>query len=233
MMRIVHKPNEYGVVKEEAKVLTYDVDIINSADFVKPIIRVPSKGKLILSNITFTKDTIIYAEEIEILGNLNVSNNAKVKIISTKGINQTGGIIDPTIDWFQGELYPSLPLTPQSDDQVKSFCASGKYQANKHQLKSAKGNGKQVPKSDFLTTLTLHPNPSTSLTTLTIENPSAEQASVRVYDLVGREVYSQNMKDVSASNNKLEISTDGWNTGIYIVKVIHGEVEKSIKLEVR
>ena len=233
MMRIVHKPNEYGVVKEEAKVLTYDVDIINSADFVKPIIRVPSKGKLILSNITFTKDTIIYAEEIEILGNLNVSNNAKVKIISTKGINQTGGIIDPTIDWFQGELYPSLPLTPQSDDQVKSFCASGKYQANKHQLKSAKGNGKQVPKSDFLTTLTLHPNPSTSLTTLTIENPSAEQASVRVYDLVGREIYTEDMRDVSESNNKLEISTDGWQTGIYIVKVIHGELEKSIKLEVR
>ena len=56
---------------------------------------------------------------------------------------------------------------------------------------------------------------------------------MRVYDLIGREVHASDMRDVSPSNNKLEISTDGWNTGIYIVKVIHGEVEKSIKLEVR
>lgn len=119
-----------------------------------------------------------------------------------------------------------------SNADINNVCAKSSYRTNAG-YKMAGFATPSKSKSDFLTTLTLHPNPSTSLTTLTIENPSSEQASVRVYDLIGREVYSRDMKDVSTSNNKLEISTDGWQTGLYIVKVIHGEVEKSIKLEVR
>lgn len=116
---------------------------------------------------------------------------------------------------------------------ANGICNRSKYKGSAGYFKSAQQHSPPKSKSDFFTTFSLHPNPSTSLTTLTIQNPSSEQASVRVYDLVGREVYSQDMKDVSASNNKVEISTDGWQTGLYIVKVIHGEVEKSIKLEVR
>lgn len=143
------------------------------------------------------------------------------------------GVVEPNIIIVPGNIFSTENLNPKSQDFVKGFCKDqNQYKANEPVNKLASATPSKS-KSDFFTTLSLHPNPSTSLTTLTIENPSAEKARVMVYDLVGREVYSQDMKDVSASNNKLEISTDGWNTGIYIVKVIHGEVEKSIKLEVR
>ncbi|MBL7789225.1 MAG: T9SS type A sorting domain-containing protein [Chitinophagales bacterium] len=158
--------------------------------------------------------------------NLNFTDEVyQVPGTTVNAIYQTNKIIHP---------YTPVVISPKSADYLKSYCDNN-YKAG-NSLKSAQvfstHNSPGVINS-FHTTLTLHPNPSTSLTTLTIQNPSSEQASVRVYDLIGREVYSRDMKDVSESNNKLEISTDGWQTGLYIVKVIHGEVEKSIKLEVR
>lgn len=187
---------------------------------------------------TATKDTIIFATGAIFVNAAINTTNFKVEFRSlfidygnnyNGNVTGTGSISDNRTGVRPGAESVLSPVNWA--DVLNSHCKSkAKYDPIYQKLASATPSRS---KSDFLTTLTLQPNPSTSLTTLTIENPSAEKASVRVYDLIGREVYSQDMRDVSESNNKLEISTDGWNTGIYIVKVIHGEVEKSIKLEVR
>lgn len=191
---------------------------------------------VIISNWNqLNQNRIVYARKV-IIVKTNVSAPTGYNVILRAGSKvevDNGGSLDPAT--VSTEITSDLPgceglQTPVDYSYIQSYCSdTSKYYVVFNKMASAP----PPSKSDFITTLSLHPNPSTSLTTLTIENPSAEQARVMVYDLVGREVYSQDMKDVSASNNKLEISTDGWNTGIYIVKVIHGEVEKSIKLEVR
>jgi hypothetical protein len=53
-----------------------------------------------------------------------------------------------------------------------------------------------------------------------------------VRDIVGREVYGQQMLELDKGKTSLEISTHELHRGIYIVKIIHGELEQSLKLEV-
>lgn len=191
------------------------------------------------NNQNVTVQPVMYFNNLTLTGNTNLypPNGSIICTLYVKGAfvnNGNPGTIHPNIVIIPNKsVLDDEELNPIDQEVMKEICKDkNKYRANEPVNKLASATPPKS-KSDFLTTLTLHPNPSTSLTTLTIENPSAKQARVMVYDLVGREVYSQDMKDVSASNNKVEISTDGWQTGLYIVKVIHGEVEKSIKLEVR
>ena len=219
----------------------FHISSLNSGNPVFPINDYIAYPDTIWINTPFTatKDTIIFATGAIFVNAAINTTNFKVEFRSlfidygnnyNGNVTGTGSISDNRTGVRPGA---ELVLPPASwTDVLNSHCKiKAKY--DPIYTKSAVNKSPSKSKSDFLTTLSLHPNPSTSLTTLTIDNPSAEQASVRVYDLIGREVHASDMRDVSPSNNKLEISTDGWNTGIYIVKVIHGEVEKSIKLEVR
>ena len=229
-------PNRYETPPTLVQTLTYAYDYGTNiskplvTNYIYPNVLYTSQINFTSTNNTVTADVIIVDSDLSGYSFPIILNGL------TKVETVPSGVLSPTItaQIIQDPL-GHVSLNPISETDLKTFCSTANYAA-KNFAKSASNATPSKPKSDFLTNLTnltLHPNPSTSLTTLTIENPSAEQASVRVYDLVGREVYSQDMRDVSESNNTLEISTNGWNTGIYIVKVIHGEVEKSIKLEVR
>ena len=117
------------------------------------------------------------------------------------------------------------------ENYIKGFCESNKYQAYKFIEKST-GISKAPSKKDFRTTFTLQPNPAASYTTLRIENPSSDKAMIRIYDLIGREVYKLDAADISDKKNEVVLNTEGLNKGIYIVNVVHGDVEQGLKLEV-
>ena len=227
-------PNNYEVPSQFKQIFTYSYD--NGVYLPKQTIIGKVYPQIIrTSQITFTStNNVITAHNIIVDSDIsNFPFPIYLNGFSTVIIEPGGTTSTAVFSQIIQDPLGHVSIAPVNENVLKTFCGGNEYKAKKFVNKSFSSNVPNESKSDFLTNLTLHPNPSTSLTTLTIENPSAEQASVRVYDLVGREVYSQDMRDVSESNNTLEISTNGWNTGIYIVKVIHGEVEKSIKLEVR
>ena len=249
-------PNNYGTPNDLIQEYTFKVDMetvpghncgapIHSS-FNKPNIKTVVIPDVIRTSSITTKGgglpdpLIIHASRIIVDNIITSGTNIILRAENDIVIEPQGGIDLPSGSPFSviSEILPGIfnhpsGLSPISTDELKTFCTGSGYKNNQSLKSSATQNRGLSNEIGLVSSYSLHPNPSTSLTTLTIENPSAEQASVRVYDLVGREVYSQDMRDVSASNNTLEISTNGWNTGIYIVKVIHGEVEKSIKLEVR
>jgi hypothetical protein len=228
-LHIVHKPNIYGEVKEELRILTYDADIINTQNLTKPSILIPFKGKVVLSNYTYTKDTIIYADTIIINGFINSSNGAKVTLVS-KNIYHISGAVDPFSVTQLPELYPSVTLTPQSDFEISEFCnLSNKYKANKHPLKNVIAK-KEYVKNQLISTISLHPNPTSSKTTLTLSGYENTSVSVMIFDLVGREVYTQLEKDITAREHQAVLNTETLQAGTYIVKVFNGTEEKIAKL---
>ena len=62
------------------------------------------------------------------------------------------------------------------------------------------------------------PNPATS--NLTIVMPSTlDRASIEVYDMLGRKIFDEDIKDTHYSI--IDVST--WNSGIYLTRVSNGD----------
>ena len=83
------------------------------------------------------------------------------------------------------------------------------------------------------TYFSIYPNPTSSNSTLKITNPSSEKIIIKIYDLIGKEVTSQEAKNISITKNEIELFTEKLNIGFYLVKVIHGDIEQSLRLEVQ
>lgn len=230
MVNYVYKPNAYGEVNEHFQTLDYGVDVETSTNFTKPAYRLPTNGTLVLGNTVFTKDTTIYADSIVIDGIILSSNGARVRIVSKKPIQQISGYVDPAIDHFMGTIYPATSIVPLDDVKVKSFCSSTDYKAKVYPFSNKTVETKHNIKGTSITSL--YPNPTSSNTTLRIDNPSSDQAQIMIYDMLGREVYQNQMKYLSDQNNKIELRTEHLQNGLYIVKVKHGEMEQSLRLEV-
>ena len=106
------------------------------------------------------------------------------------------------------------------------------YKAN--QAKSAFISQVDPVKSEFKElSVTISPNPAIDFTRLLIDQPVSDRAKVEVYDMLGRTLYSKMFEGLEKMNATMELPTNALNPGIYIVKVWHGEIEQSIKLEVQ
>ena len=70
--------------------------------------------------------------------------------------------------------------------------------------------------------LSLYPNPSSGRFTLSFELEDKGNTSIRVYNETGREVYSEQVKDLKGTYNK-EIDISGNPQGVYFVQVPQGK----------
>jgi type IX secretion system substrate protein len=78
-------------------------------------------------------------------------------------------------------------------------------------------------------TVDIFPNPSTDFVQLEISNASWGSYGLYVYDSEGRLVLNRSL-DVAGDLSKTSINTTGWSSGIYIVKVSNGGMEKVVKI---
>ena len=120
-----------------------------------------------------------------------------------------------------------------SSVELKTFCTGSNYKAK--YTKSAIVQKPKTPLSNSSTSsfATIFPNPTKANTSLKIVNPITDKALIIIYNLIGKEVIRQEAKDISIIKNEIELFTDKLNNGIYIVKVIHGDYQQSLKLEVQ
>jgi len=76
------------------------------------------------------------------------------------------------------------------------------------------------------------PNPATDLTFVTLDNETAQNVSLTVYDMSGKIVASKNYGEIS-NNVKLPINTINFETGIYVISLTVGNNQTTQKLVVK
>ena len=76
------------------------------------------------------------------------------------------------------------------------------------------------------------PNPSTDLTFVTLENETAENVSITIYDMNGKIVASKNYGELS-NDVKLPVNTMNFETGIYVISLTVGNKVTTQKLVVK
>lgn len=76
--------------------------------------------------------------------------------------------------------------------------------------------------------ISIYPNPAVELATLSINATDANQASVRVINVVGKTVIDMANVQLNQGSNLLDVNTSSLNGGVYFVQVtINGEVTTS------
>jgi len=75
-----------------------------------------------------------------------------------------------------------------------------------------------------------YPNPFNSNTTFTFSIPLADRVTLKVYDLLGREVSTVVNRYMPASTYNINWSADGLPTGVYMYKLTSGQFSYTSKL---
>jgi thiol-disulfide isomerase/thioredoxin len=72
-------------------------------------------------------------------------------------------------------------------------------------------------------TFTLAPNPASSFTVINAQLASdCNQAVINVYDGTGKLVMSENWKNASAGQNRMELNTSALSSGLYTIQLANG-----------
>jgi hypothetical protein len=235
------KPNQYGEVNETEQIYNYKLNtnlkyVVNKEFLAssKPSLNQLSSD-ITIGNTSYTTPTDVYGKNVIINGTIS-SNGSKVRIYASQSVTIVPpGSVDPNVEIVILDVFDQAVLNPASTTQIASYCNlnTGNYKAkepvNKASIVSI-NNGLKKP--DILS-ITLYPNPTMSNTTLKIDNPTSEKIHIKVYDIIGKELLSQQADNISRSQNSMEVNTSALNSGIYIVKVWHGEIEQSLKLEIQ
>ncbi len=91
------------------------------------------------------------------------------------------------------------------------------------------GENSSIDGSNFKTKLKTYPNPTTENTTLSFNLKENSNVSVYVYSITGRLVKTITEKNVSAGSQLLTIDSNDLPNGTYIVKLIAGKQNDTVK----
>jgi Secretion system C-terminal sorting domain/Viral BACON domain len=84
-----------------------------------------------------------------------------------------------------------------------------------------------------LGSVSIFPNPSQGLTSLSINSPVSGEALIQVFDLQGKEVLAQSRINLYKGQNQQEIGTERLMPGTYIVRVQTPSLNQAIRLLVQ
>ena len=87
-----------------------------------------------------------------------------------------------------------------------------------------------VEKEKNVYDLSLHPNPTTQNSTLTLIGYNDRKANILVLDQTGKIIFTKTISKVENEKTEVEIESRNWTNGIYIIRVECNENTKAIKL---
>jgi hypothetical protein len=222
------KDNYYGKVNGFIKKYVFELEYestpsVNSNRLDRPPLIIPdtiytsSWVGLVLGNVIKAKTIII---------NSNISN---LTLHATKGIIHESGIISPNVIQEIVKLdFDQELINPVDNLYLKNFCSNSDYRAGfsyKTQINSLEN--KITPYS-----LSLHPNPASSVAKLTLTNYQNSNVNVKIFDLMGREMLEVIEKDITNREHNVDLDIERLAPGTYIIKVNNGFDEKATKLVV-
>jgi serine protease AprX len=91
-------------------------------------------------------------------------------------------------------------------------------------FETAYGMVLNADKERFVNATTIYPNPVNSIFTLKTNNNNLSGVSIKIFNLLGKKVFEER----NLRSNRVQVSN--LNSGIYILKVISGTSQKTIKL---
>lgn len=89
-----------------------------------------------------------------------------------------------------------------------------------------------LPTATELALEAVYPNPARGRATVRVAVPAAQTVDVAIYDALGREVAVVTRGDLAAGRHELPVSTDGFASGLYIVRMRAGTFTRSQTLTV-
>ena len=230
--------NKYKIEKSEVSDIAGITNIKNNRFYIQDkykhcnIQSIPSK--IIYFNHNFNKDTIINADSIIFRGNVTSSPNVTVILYANTFIEFPNSSISPSIvrDPFGNPKCKSEVV--MDPNKINSFCSSFDYKAKNFSLKSSKYEPKELLKfkTNLLQSLSLHPNPASSVAKLTLTNYQNSNVNIKIFDLMGREMLEVVEKDITNREHNVDLDIERLAPGTYIVKVNNGFDEKATKLVV-
>jgi hypothetical protein len=205
---------------------------------VMPLGKVAYPDTVIITSWTpQNQNQVIFANKV-IIVKAYIYSNAGYKVILRAGnmvMMDVGSSLAP--DRIETEISIDPPgcedvMSPQSYSYIQSYCADqNKYNPNFNKMISTKidSNKKKV---NYMS-VSIYPNPTLGNSILELTGYQNTDISIRVYDMIGREVWSRLEKDITLPSHKVEVESSRFETGIYIINIDNGVEKKSMKLEVR
>jgi hypothetical protein len=165
--------------------------------------------------------------DVAIHGNLTTSNYYTVNIIAGNEIvsNPESSVSPEIILEIQPILDFSHPMPPVSPLYLQGFCAGTNPNAPSYQAKSGSKSIQdsnqvviettsiQEPKQPF--SFSLFPNPTTQQTTVKVNGEYADQVSIVMYDIAGKE----QRVAISGEGGRFNLDVAHLAKGLYLVKV--------------
>ena len=115
-------------------------------------------------------------------------------------------------------------------DATVVYARAGYYDAAMRKVLNDNGFNQSVSSVDETTTLsgvraTLAPNPATTSASLTLTLETPAETTVQVYNSLGQKIQDAFNGEIEAGNTTLSLQTEGWNPGMYFVRIeMNGEV---------
>lgn len=136
--------------------------------------------------------------------------------------------MSPGGDWEPlGENLPSVVVTDLfMNTSESSYLYAATFGRSMYKIYVGEAN---VDGFDFAESVSVTPNPASDVVTISMKNAS-EIVSVVVYDALGREYFQRIFSKV---NNTIQLSVEGFSSGIYWVKITNGTSQTTKKLLVK
>jgi thiol-disulfide isomerase/thioredoxin len=87
-----------------------------------------------------------------------------------------------------------------------------------------------ITENDLTSSVSVFPNPFTDNTTLSFSAAEAGQASVVVYNLVGKKVIEMNLGNIAAGTQNIELDFASMEAGIYLVSLTAGNETSTLRV---
>jgi hypothetical protein len=81
--------------------------------------------------------------------------------------------------------------------------------------------------------INVYPNPTDGLLNIAFQTVTAQKLNVRVYNVMGQLVMSEQFNKVVAGKNNLTMDLSSLITGIYMVEVLGTQTQNSIRVSVK
>lgn len=81
--------------------------------------------------------------------------------------------------------------------------------------------------------ISIYPNPASNVANLEIAVTEAANAIIRVYDINGRQVFTENLGRLNEGTNNYRLNVEGFAHGMYLINVVCGKQVATSKLIVR
>jgi len=86
--------------------------------------------------------------------------------------------------------------------------------------------------SSGINSISMYPNPARANANFDVNINQSANVSVKVYDMIGREVYMQNAGRLNAGKHTFTVNTDNLTNGIYMYQVMVGDEQRTGKFNI-